>query len=86
MRLLNADELIKFANIHKGRKIDSNDIARFPAVDAEPVKHGRWIRDKNNMVVCSTCNVEPLLDDCGFWHKSIYCPNCGCKMDLEEAR
>lgn len=60
------------------------EIARQPTVDAELVKHGRWIErtepiswcedDVDVFYECSLCNcVEP--------GKSNYCPNCGAKMD-----
>ena len=56
-----------------------------PAVEAEPVKHGRWIfkwdseRDPKKLftrIVCSECNLHT-------GQKSTYCPNCGARMDLE---
>lgn len=59
-----------------------------PAVDAEPVRHGRWI-DRGDYVttaygsldlkICSECNAEVTLDGYDY-----YCPNCGCKMDWGE--
>ena len=82
MRLIKADDLITFANLHKGHKIDSNDIARFPTIEAEPVRHGRWKWNiERTKPFCSECAEEP-------WRESNtklpnYCPNCGAKMDLE---
>lgn len=40
--LISRSKLIEFANNHFGGVIDCNDIARFPTIDAEPVRHGRW--------------------------------------------
>lgn len=58
-----------------------------PVVDAEPVRHGRWI-DRGDYVttaygsldlkICSACNAEVTLDDYDY-----YCPNCGAKMDAD---
>ena len=50
-------------------------------IDAEPVKHGRWVHDYNNLYGCSNCLARETMS-----HKKLknYCPNCGCKMDLEE--
>lgn len=56
-----------------------------PAVDAEPVRHGRWIDNGDYVTtaygsldvnVCSNCNAEVTID-----HYDSYCPNCGAKMD-----
>ena len=41
--LISRSKLIEFANNYFGGVIDCNDIARFPTIDAEPVRHGRWI-------------------------------------------
>ena len=68
-----------------------SEIRKLPAADAEPVRHGEWLRtddDWNSLVTiqCSACGGEwcfevdedvPLL---GY----NYCPGCGCKMDLED--
>lgn len=52
-----------------------------PTIEAEPVKHGRWIK-KLTYVYCSCCQIS--------WTKSFteslrrtykYCPNCGARMD-----
>ena len=56
------------------RKIQADDVA--------PVRHGRWVQTKAPfMNECEDCSV------CGYrtvWgHRYNYCPNCGCKMDLE---
>lgn len=58
-----------------------------PTIDAEPVRHGRWIDHGDyittaygslDLKVCSECNAEVTLDGYDY-----YCPNCGAKMDLE---
>lgn len=51
-----------------------------PAVDAEPVRHGRWIHDINNLYGCSECRGRETMS-----HRNLkkYCPNCGAKMDKE---
>lgn len=52
-----------------------------PAVDAKPVRHGRWIHDINNLYGCSECLAREVMSS----RRSLknYCPNCGAKMDLE---
>ena len=56
-------------------------IQRISAIEAEPVRHGRWVYDHWCEFKCSVC---------GEWSKSEpyrgkenYCPNCGAKMDKE---
>lgn len=52
-----------------------------PTIEAEPVRHGRWLVKDNIYPVCSECS--ELSDyNCDGTHKqSPYCPNCGAKMD-----
>lgn len=61
-------------------------LAELPAVEAEPVRHGRWIEDRTD-VICSSCgcryNGELFCmsqEDDAFSH----CPNCGAKMDATD--
>lgn len=39
--MIDADALMELANNHKNKVVDANDIARFPTIEAEPVRHGR---------------------------------------------
>ena len=50
-----------------------------PAVDAAPVRHGRWIHDTNNLFGCSECMERDTMS----FRRGLknYCPNCGAKMD-----
>lgn len=48
-------------------------------IDAEPVRHGRWIIDKGDMW-CSECGYEDVTEN-GEPEDYHYCPNCGAKMD-----
>ena len=59
------------------------------AADVVPVRHGRWILDEKRYVIyCSECSAPvsyyPNIKD--VREENHYCPNCGCKMDLEEAK
>lgn len=51
-----------------------------PRVDAEPVRHGRWIRQDDTFTryMCSECESKNHAG-----HEN-FCPNCGAKMDKEE--
>lgn len=57
-----------------------------PAVDAEPVRHGKWKRDgevyNDATWVCSVCG-EPwsLFYGTPQENDMHYCPKCGAKMD-----
>ena len=51
-----------------------------PTIEAEPVRHGRWI-EKIGRAKCSVCADECWADSAMEYS---YCPNCGAKMDLEE--
>lgn len=51
-----------------------------PTIEAEPVKHGRWVKPYINFYghPCHCCS------ECGFkasYQDKNYCPNCGAKMD-----
>lgn len=46
-----------------------------PTVDAQLVKHGKWVRDASGELNCSYCGYAPKWDDDKF------CANCGAKMD-----
>ena len=92
MRLIDADALIE--SIKHGlwdwetiNGIESRtvleqtiqDIKNEPTIDAEPVRHGRWIHSGFMEVKCSNCgNVFHELED------TNYCPNCGAKMEEVE--
>lgn len=56
-----------------------------PAADVAPVIHARWIED-HDYLKCPECGVMVKRDftffDIGDWN---CCPNCGTKMDEEEA-
>ena len=56
-----------------------DDIKNIPAADVAPVRHGRWLcvdTDTEQFFLCNRCKKKE------YW-ESDYCPNCGCKMDLE---
>ena len=84
MRLIDADELIK-ATQHAGF-IRRSEIEAAPTVDAEPVRHGRWLEkhptyasaQKSRMSVCSACGATKGRKS---WP---YCPYCGARMDGDD--
>ena len=59
------------------------------ALQAEPVKHGKWTVDEKhteeiytNPVYCSVCGKDVVID---YGEYAPYCPNCGAKMDGERS-
>ena len=62
-------------------------IRQMPAVEAEPVRHGKWEKRTywigsfgENQMVCGECGKKY-----GFHAPYNYCPNCGAKMDGKRA-
>ena len=90
MRLIDADALNKAFDKSEaieeiygsdGLPVISEVIDAAPTIDAEPVRHGKWI-DKSGGIEgawnhCSVCGERAIeLYD--------YCPNCGAKMEEAE--
>lgn len=95
-RLIDADALNM--EILRRLKIVSPDVAKYAngvlnfianasTIEAEPVRHGRWETELDDMGwikhTCPFCDYVKRTDI----HVSLgwnYCPNCGAKLDLEE--
>lgn len=54
-------------------------IKKAPAVDAEPVRLGRW-EDIKGAIRCSECQEKPLYDYHGRLVLTRWCHACGVKM------
>lgn len=93
MRLIDADSL-KGKEVHgtigdvSGDFIPAFEIGLAPTIEAEPVRHGKWVFDfelaGSNFYKCSVCDGQEVLlakEDVTEWYP--YC-HCGAKMDLEE--
>ena len=59
-------------------------VSNLTAADVAEVRHGEWrYYHKQNKAVCTNCSFERDLDtDFG---RAVACPNCGARMDEEEA-
>ena len=69
-----------FNSYYKGYVNAIKDLADIPPADVAPVRHGRWVKEKTDVLIhwhCSAC------EECFFLDKpnSEYCPHCGAKMD-----
>ena len=53
-----------------------------PTIDAEPVRHGKWITEEclPGVAVCSICGHEIRGIGCQYTN---YCDECGARMDEE---
>lgn len=79
MRSIDADELMELYDGCDGLSVPiavvRQNIEDAPTIDAEPVRHGHWIKMFESYA-CSECycpaDKESLSD---------YCPDCGAKMD-----
>lgn len=82
MRLIDADRLKAYLQ-DKYVVYDHTlaDIDAQPTVDAEPVRHGRWIKNGDRYCECSVCHHEGNTSGADY-----YCSNCGAKMDTERKR
>lgn len=114
MGLIDADELKEWVenwftkNKHYHPYSKSNDIPinelydileQMPTIDAEPVRHGRWIEceSENGIHIhkCSECGKRDMYKGAfkdfngrgfSFYYKRQCCPYCGAKMDLDEVK
>lgn len=66
-------------------------IKSIPAADVVEVRHGKWIqphwKNSNYCCNCSECGGEVMHREYHWDKNGIYsiCPNCGAKMDKEDA-
>ena len=82
MRLIDADNLFnnKIIVVSNSDQLEAIEkimdiIKEAPTIEAEPIRHGKWIHTGFMEVKCSDCgNVFHELED------TNYCPNCGAKM------
>ena len=60
---------------------DVERLLSIPAADVATVRHGRWESHQMGRWIYAKCS------ECGTVHdvKSNFCPNCGAKMDKEDA-
>ena len=95
MRLIDADKLKKHYAWWQGgtlektldeMKRDFDTIIDLqPTVEAEPIKHGRWIPyefGNERWHKCSVCGkADEYINDLGLEAIRNYCPNCGARMN-----
>ena len=85
-RYIDADALLKaIANYPYGyRGMIESVIENQPTVDAEPIRHGKWMPlsyDSGGYWKCSSCETPTEASGANLLYK--YCPYCGARMDEE---
>ena len=101
MRLIDADA-IPYTMLYKeswlkGTGVEEQGVFKsaidaMPTIEAEPIKHGRWIKErvhnlhngeKRNARECSECGAIYFVYDMANAIGEVprYCPNCGARMD-----
>lgn len=79
--LIDRDEArAKFSKVlaYMGSDVD-RILYNMPTIEAEPVKHGRWIKHGDKWQ-CSSCRVLMDIDGTPKENLLNYCPNCGANM------
>ena len=73
LKKLNMCTALSCRNRLKDRLAEYEDTAS----DVAPVRHGKWVYDtQKKKAICYCCGS-------GYKIGYNYCPNCGCRMDLE---
>lgn len=80
--ILKSAVMIDDRGIQTGYEIAIELIKRQPTIDAEPVRHGKWITEEclPGVAVCSICGHEIRGIGCQY---TKYCDDCGARMDAE---
>ena len=61
-----------------------NRLRLIPSADVAPVRHGRWEKNDDGIMIwweCSECHLNAWYDGDNLYD---YCPNCGARCDLED--
>ena len=86
MRLIDADKIIITRQEYVGALTLKERLRRLldsqPTVDAESVRHGRWI-EVDIGDCCYRCSECGFIRDAYLLDIGNYCPKCGAKMDGE---
>ena len=98
MRLIDAEKLwltTEYVDGKEHKYYEQFEVDDAPTIDAEPIRHGRWIKMSDadgHYYACSECG-EELYREWSFDRqfdifpkkksidKTQFCPHCGAKMD-----
>lgn len=90
-RLIEEEETFKVLSAYYKHRTPVQDsalhdaLSKVPTIDAEPVRHGKWIPISSNkkwidVSKCSVCGKQYSLYPLDY----DYCPACGSRMDEDE--
>lgn len=90
MRLVDADEAKKYLYEHLDDLhmiAAQNAIDEMPTIDAQPVKHGKWLETHCDLI-CGVCKWEysdelPYMSRNGYdsyYEAFVFCPHCGSRL------
>lgn len=90
MRLIDADEAKNYLYDHLDDLhmiAAQNAIDEMPTIDAQPVKHGKWLETHCDLI-CGVCKWEysdelPYMSQRGYdsyYEAFAYCPHCGSRL------
>ena len=66
------------------RDVRESIMNNVPTIEAEPIKHGKWIKVDKHTVKCSECgNYLDMRGVNAGRADANFCPNCGAKIDQE---
>lgn len=96
MRLIDADELLGVIAEHEMWNVPDfvyESIKNAPTIDVEPVRHGKWIKQKNEGTddptiygwECSVCGEGVVWRSDDDINLEKFCYNCGAKMDSNDS-
>lgn len=70
--------------INKGLRIAIRDIKDIKTAEVQPIRHGRWIPQGDDMWLCSNCkeNIIFSMHESDRTEKQRYCCKCGARMGL----
>ena len=83
--ILKSAVMIDDRGIQTGYEIAIELIKKQPTIDAEPVRHGKWIIWDE--IIAGIYHTVSECSECGFTTDKMsreempYCPNCGARMD-----
>lgn len=90
MRLIDADALKRKSELVAPsvcavpyRAVSVDEVESAHTIEAEPVRHGRWIQVDETKCRCTNCDSIVLIAIYPHGDKN-YCPNCGSKNDGKE--
>ena len=91
MRLIDCTQVCKQARLFKDgpyivEAVSVSDIWNCPAINAEAVKHGKWIfvGSSEDGTVCKCSECGEMFSFNGNTYLPAYCGDCGAKMDGEK--